>query len=109
MYDLVHAESFMQKLIRKILLANFKFASQVQIDETTKLLKRHEGAAADSVLEYHEISVAGVAKSEEEAKAEQFAALQAKLKMRVGRRSSQALPKPSADASTGGYLNPNLT
>ena len=58
----------MQKLIRKILLANFKFASQVQIDETTKLLKRHEGAAADSVLEYHEISVAGVAKSEEEAK-----------------------------------------
>lgn len=80
-----------------------------RLHETTKLLKRQEGAAADSVLEYHEISVAGVAKSEEEAKAEQFAALQAKLKMRAGRRSSQALPKPSADASTDGYLNPNLT
>lgn len=80
-----------------------------QLDETTKLLKRQEGVATDSILEYHEISMAGVAKSEEGAKAEQFAALQAKLKMRVSRRSSQALPMPSVDATTDGYLNPNLT
>lgn len=80
-----------------------------QLDETTKLLKRQEVAAADAVLEYHEVTLAGVAKSEKEAKAEQFAALQARLKMRVGRQSNQALPKPSAEVSTDGYLNPNLT
>ena len=80
-----------------------------QLDETTKLLKRQEVAGADAVLVYHEVSIAGVAKSEEETKAAQFAALQAKLKMRKARRSSQALPKSCADPSTEGYLNPNLT
>lgn len=80
-----------------------------QLDETTKLLKRQEVAGADAVLVYHEVSIAGVAKSEEETKAAQFAALQAKLKMRKARRSSQALPKLCADPSTEGYLNPNLT